>query len=115
MSDQQILTMLWTVNPQIFLGSFLFDETLQPGMSIEHLGQRYCVLERRHRYRLEMGRYQLASAVLYVLPNAAENETLHVGDLNCRFNARSPLIRCAVRPHGPCEGCSEFEPREAVP
>lgn len=35
-----------------------------------------------------------------------------VGDENCRFNARSALIRCAVNPDGPCEGCRDYQPRE---
>ena len=28
-----------------------------------------------------------------------------IGDPSCRFNARSPLLRCAVLPEGPCERC----------
>jgi hypothetical protein len=34
-----------------------------------------------------------------------------VGDFTCRYNARSSHIRCAVNPFGPCEGCSQYEPR----
>lgn len=34
----------------------------------------------------------------------------HVGDPSCRFNALSPQLRCAVNPHGPCEGCKDYEP-----
>ncbi|NEN89716.1 MAG: hypothetical protein F6K48_12715 [Okeania sp. SIO3H1] len=32
-----------------------------------------------------------------------------IGDLSCKFNARSPLIRCAVNPFGPCKYCSDYE------
>ncbi|WNZ23021.1 hypothetical protein HJG54_09220 [Leptolyngbya sp. NK1-12] len=32
-----------------------------------------------------------------------------IGDLSCRFNARSGHIRCAVNPCGPCEGCSHYQ------
>lgn len=32
-----------------------------------------------------------------------------VGDLSCQFNARSPYIRCAVNPSGPCNGCLSYE------
>ncbi|MDX2239147.1 MAG: DUF6464 family protein [Leptolyngbyaceae cyanobacterium bins.302] len=32
-----------------------------------------------------------------------------VGDLSCQFNARSPYLRCAVNPSGPCQGCSSYE------
>lgn len=35
-----------------------------------------------------------------------------IGDGTCRFNARSPLIRCAVNPQGPCQGCPHYQPRE---
>lgn len=34
-----------------------------------------------------------------------------IGDLTCRFNARSSQLRCAVNPSGPCIGCSQYEPR----
>jgi hypothetical protein len=34
-----------------------------------------------------------------------------IGDPHCRFNARSPLLRCAVLPEGPCERCSHRSPR----
>ena len=32
-----------------------------------------------------------------------------VGDVSCRFNARSGYLRCAVNPNGPCEGCRQYE------
>ncbi|NDJ20987.1 hypothetical protein GS682_04870 [Nostoc sp. B(2019)] len=32
-----------------------------------------------------------------------------IGDTTCKFNARSPLIRCAINPSGPCEGCGYYE------
>ncbi len=32
-----------------------------------------------------------------------------MGDITCQFNARSPYIRCAVNPSGPCEQCSHYE------
>jgi len=35
-----------------------------------------------------------------------------IGDITCRFNARSGYIRCAVNPSGPCEECHYYEPRE---
>jgi len=36
-----------------------------------------------------------------------------IGDPSCRFNARSPLLRCAVLPDGPCERCSHYTPAGA--
>jgi Family of unknown function (DUF6464) len=35
-----------------------------------------------------------------------------VGDISCRYNARSGYLRCAVNPSGPCEGCRFYESRE---
>jgi hypothetical protein len=32
-----------------------------------------------------------------------------VGDITCRFNARSPYLRCAVNPAGPCKDCPCYE------
>ncbi|MGA7933992.1 MAG: DUF6464 family protein [Kovacikia sp.] len=31
------------------------------------------------------------------------------GDITCRFNARSPYLRCAVNPSGPCKECPYYE------
>lgn len=35
-----------------------------------------------------------------------------IGDISCRYNAKSGYVRCAVNPSGPCEGCRYYEPRE---
>lgn len=32
-----------------------------------------------------------------------------VGDLSCEFNAKSPQLRCAVNPIGPCRGCLYYQ------
>jgi len=37
--------------------------------------------------------------------------TYAIGDPSCAYNARSPYIRCAVNPDGPCENCNLYEPR----
>jgi len=40
-----------------------------------------------------------------------------IGDFSCQMNARSPYLRCAVNPCGPCESCQLYEPpivREVV-
>lgn len=31
------------------------------------------------------------------------------GDLTCRYNARSPYLRCAINPCGPCKECPHYE------
>ncbi|MBD2327595.1 DUF6464 family protein [Alkalinema sp. FACHB-956] len=46
--------------------------------------------------------------------NGPQSETartrLTIGDLNCRHNAHSAYLRCAINPIGPCEGCLHYEP-----
>jgi Family of unknown function (DUF6464) len=31
-----------------------------------------------------------------------------IGDVSCKYNARSPYMRCAVNPSGLCEGCRDY-------
>lgn len=33
-----------------------------------------------------------------------------IGDFSCQMNARSPYLRCAINPCGPCQGCQMYEP-----
>jgi hypothetical protein len=91
-------------------------EVPYPGRWLEAGGRSFLVLQRRHRYQLRNGRYELASVALQVKvqPQPADarwwrNQWV-IGDPSCRFNARSPLLRCAVLPDGPCERCSHFAP-----
>ena len=87
------------------------DWTPQPGNYIDLDGRTYAVLERRHRYQLQSGRYKLHKIALYVQSaTRPEEQSLidgqwTIGDASCQYNARSSLIRCAVHPTGPCEGC----------
>lgn len=37
-----------------------------------------------------------------------------LGDQTCMFNARSPYIRCAVNPLGPCDTCRHYQNRAVV-
>ncbi|WP_017298051.1 DUF6464 family protein [Nodosilinea nodulosa] len=34
-----------------------------------------------------------------------------IGDITCDLNARSPYLRCAINPMGPCDGCSGYAPK----
>lgn len=91
-------------------------EVPQPGRWFDAAGQSFLVLQRSHRYRFRAGRYQLAVVALQVRRQRQPVDA-HIwrrqwviGDPACRFNARSPLLRCAVLPDGPCARCSHFEP-----
>jgi len=37
-----------------------------------------------------------------------------IGDISCKFNARSRYIRCAVNPEGPCQRCRHYEPNKGL-
>ena len=105
------------VNPLTKLGRFTLDGQPQPGTCLELEGQPYRVLERRHQYRLQGGLYQLHTVILYVqVAEITAEQTLWegqlvIGDISCRFNARSSLLRCAVNPHGPCDRCDHYQPQ----
>jgi len=92
------------------------EEVPYPGRWLE-LGERsFLVMQRSHRYQLRNGHYELASIALQVKAQRQPAEARWwqgrwvIGDPNCRFNARTPLLRCAVVPEGPCQRCSHFEP-----
>ncbi len=94
-------------------------EVPQPGRWFEAAGQSFLVLQRSHRYQLRAGRYQLVGVALRVKPQQRPADARHwnnqwvIGDPSCRYNARSPLLRCAVLPDGPCERCSHYELRRS--
>ncbi len=91
------------------------EQVPHPGRWLEHGGRSFLVLQRRHRYRLRNGRYELASVALQVKAQRQPvdarwwNGRWVIGDPACRYNARSPLLRCAVLPDGPCERCAHFQ------
>jgi len=91
------------------------EEIPQPGRWLNVAEGSFLVLQRRHRYRLRNGIYELSSVALQVRPQRQPadarwwNGRWVIGDPRCRFNARSPLLRCAVLPEGPCERCSHFQ------
>jgi Family of unknown function (DUF6464) len=102
---------------QAVLAKIRLDWTPQPGNYLDLNGNTYAVLERRHRYHLQSGRYKLHKIALYVqAASRPEEQSLIdgqwvIGDATCAYNARSSLIRCAIHPIGPCEGCKYWESR----
>jgi hypothetical protein len=87
----------------------------QPGRWFATAGQSFLVLQRSHRYQLRGGRYQLVGVALQVKAQAQPADARWwrdqwvIGDPSCRFNARSPLLRCAVLPEGPCGRCEHYQ------
>ena len=91
-------------------------EVPQPGRWLALGSRSYLVLQRRHRYQLRNGRYELAAVALQVKAQQRPADAQPwghgwvIGDPLCRYNARSPLLRCAVLPDGPCQSCAHFQP-----
>lgn len=116
-------TQLILTQPRQTLGSVQLADTPQPGSQITWAGQAYRVLERRHRYQYQGGRYQLSRVDVVVQAIAASGEIpdlatpadeaadqAGIGDLSCVYNARSPLLRCAVQPaRNACTHCPDYQ------
>lgn len=74
------------------------------------------VMVSRAKKRWEADLMQVRSSTIYwqaarlEMPDL-EAETRILGDTTCKFNARSPYLRCAVNPSGSCEDCYHYEPR----
>jgi hypothetical protein len=107
-------------HPRSTLGHLYLDWNPQPGAYLEVEGQTYIVLERRHRYLLRSGHYQLHKIALYVqkFDAPADVSLLDgrwvIGDITCSYNARSELVRCAINPSGPCDRCVHYQPCESL-
>jgi hypothetical protein len=105
-------------HPRQTIGSLHLDWSPQPGAYLDLEGKTYAILERSHQYQFKFGKYRLEKIALYVQsanrPEAMSLVDGHwvVGDATCRYNARSELVRCAVHPTGPCEGCRFYQPQE---
>jgi len=115
METLAIPTEVRTIHPDASLGKIHLDWMPQPGNYIDIAGETYTILERRHRYQLRGGRYNLANILVYVqrspekLERSLVNDRWIIGDDSCRYNAISEILRCAVNPHGPCQGCNFWE------
>ena len=102
---------------QVVIDRLDLNDPPMPGEWFIHDQHSYFILQRRHRYKLLFGRYELSSIVLLVKSQRQPADAQFVGhgwvigDSNCRFNALSPLLRCAVMPDGPCDRCIHWEVR----
>ena len=96
------------------IGKIHLDWSPEPGAYLDLEGSTYAVLERRHRYQLEFGKYKLHTIALYVqerdrpLEQSLWGGRWVVGDASCQYNARSELLRCVVNPIGPCKDCRDY-------
>ena len=104
-----------TLHPEGTLAKIYLDWMPQPGDNLDLEGKTYTILERRHRYQFRSGKYNLFRILVYVqsAPDNLEKSLVNgrwiIGDGTCRYNANSEMIRCAVNPNGPCQGCRFWE------
>ncbi|MFW6315519.1 MAG: DUF6464 family protein [Cyanobacteriota bacterium] len=98
------------------LGKIQLESKPQPGQHLEVNGTTYRILERHHHYQYRGGGYKLDKMSVYVQSAQPPEEATYlegkwvIGDITCQYNARSELLRCAVNPNGPCQGCQFYEP-----
>ncbi|MFB2839119.1 DUF6464 family protein [Floridanema evergladense] len=62
----------------------------------------------RERLRIAIERASLAPVIV---PTQPLNQN-YIGDTSCKFNARSPHLRCAINPDGPCDSCTHYQMRD---
>lgn len=68
----------------------------------------------RAQARLQMALEAISHRGLTVMRLAPDQDYVEglgyiIGDLTCRYNARSKYVRCAVNPMGPCQACRHYE------
>ena len=68
-------------------------------------------VQRRLRLAMEPTSHQRLGVLIQRHPDEHYIEGLGymIGDISCRLNARSPYLRCAVNPLGPCEACQQYQ------
>ncbi len=76
-----------------------------------HLAADYAANERLRR-RPERSSVRVSARSHHPDEHYVDGMGFVIGDITCRLNARSPFIRCAPNPLGPCEGCREYEAKE---
>ncbi len=118
MTPESVPTQILLSQPAQLLGEFWLPDRPQPGSPVQINGQTYTVLERRHCYHYRGGRYHLHKMALLVQVAHPDRNRWQgrwiIGDGRCKYNALSELIRCAVNPHGPCQGCPSFTPTSST-
>ena len=68
----------------------------------------FFIFQKSNRYKLINGCYQLCNVNLLVKYQHKPIDSFYyknrwvIGDHSCIYNAKSPLLRCAVNPVGPC-------------
>lgn len=110
-----LLTEIILTNCLQSLGKIYLDWMPQPGNYLELNGKTYTILERHHHYQYTISGYRLNKISLQVQESSKPQEKSLVkgrwvlGYGECKYNAHSEIIRCAVNPQGPCQDCWYYE------
>ncbi|MDJ0661168.1 MAG: DUF6464 family protein [Crocosphaera sp.] len=118
MKQDSILTEVILSHNHQSLGIFKLDWNPKKGNYLDLEGKTYSILEYRHHYQYQLGGYRLKRVSLYVqkTPDIQEKILINgrwiLGNINCRFNAHSEIVTCAINPEGFCQTCKFFEPKE---
>ena len=118
MNQDSILTEVILSHNNQSLGKMELDWNPKKGSYLDLEGETYTILEYHHHYQYQVSGYQLKKISLYVqkISKIQEktliNDRWILGDLNCRFNAHSEIVTCAVNPQGDYKNCNFFEPKE---
>ncbi|WP_320676889.1 DUF6464 family protein [Prochlorococcus sp. MIT 1300] len=108
--------LLYLVNSssEVLIDKIFLENTPYPGCWIQNNGKSYLILEQRHLYTLLNGKYTLSTVKLLVKEQSVPKDaTLYddywvIGNPDCKYNARSPLLRCAINPQGDCNACAHL-------
>ena len=115
MKQDSILTEVILSHNHQSLGQLKLDWNPQKDNYLELEGQIYSILEYHHHYQYQLGGYRLTKVSLYVQQTSDIQEKTLIngrwilGDINCRFNAHSEIVTCAVNPEESCQTCKFFE------
>jgi Family of unknown function (DUF6464) len=90
-----------------YFDQYLMDYPDRPERVSLEIPRQYQFIESYgESFQLLSGRFEVDREAI-VLPRV--NAINAIGDTTCQYNARSRMIRCAVNPCGPCEGCKDYE------
>ncbi len=71
--------------------------------------------------RRSLRQLQRAGQMRHQLPPSLAQDSYYlsgvgylIGDVTCVFNARSPHLRCAVNPDGPCRSCRHYQAKPGL-
>ena len=78
-------------------------------LMIRQAKRRWQAGMRRFRYTDWYYRYPRSNLEQSIYRHDRSVNIGYIGEMSCIYNARSPYLRCAINPEGPCEGCNYYK------